>query len=66
VHETISGAVRTEKCPDGPTIHHFQNIEKDDLSLASRQVLYTKLHALDIIDGVEHTEPAVVDMDKVE
>lgn len=64
VHETINGAVRSAECPDGPTIHHFQNVEKDELSLAAREVLYTKLHAMDIIDGVEHSEPAVVEMDK--
>jgi glycosyltransferase involved in cell wall biosynthesis len=65
VHETISGAVRTEQCPDGPTIHHFQNLEKSDTDLLNRQLLYTKLHALDLADGVEHSEPPVVEIDKV-
>lgn len=66
VHETISGAVRTEQCPDGPVIHHFQNVEKDEASLLARQRLYTKLHALDVAEGIEHSEPPVVDMDKAE
>jgi glycosyltransferase involved in cell wall biosynthesis len=65
VHETISGAVRTEQCPDGPVIHHFQNVEKDEASLLVRQELYTKLHALDTAEGIEHTEPPVVQMDKI-
>lgn len=65
VHETVSGCVKTVKCPDGPVIHHFQNVGKEGLALASRQVMYMKLHAMDISEGVEHTEPPVVEIDKV-
>ncbi len=65
VHETVSGCVKTVECPDGPIVHHFQNVEKDETALLERQTLYTKLQALDIRDGVEHTQPPVVEMDKV-
>jgi len=64
VHETIEGAVRTEKCPDGPTIHHFQNLEKGPDGIKARADLYTALHKLDTDEGVAHTETPVVDMDK--
>jgi glycosyltransferase involved in cell wall biosynthesis len=64
VHETVEGAVRTAQSPDGPTIHHFQNVQKDDTSLIQRQSLYTKLYEMDVRDGIAHTEPPVVDMDK--
>jgi len=66
VHETIEGAVRTEKCPDGPVIHHFQNVEKNKEDLRARQALYTNLYEMDIAEGIEHNEPPVVDMDKAE
>ena len=65
VHETVSGCVKTIECPDGPTIHHFQNVEKGTSALEARQLLYTRLQALDVADGIEHTQPPVVEMDKV-
>ena len=65
VHETVSGAVRTEQCPDGPTIHHFQNVNKDNQALLERQMMYLKFQALDIKDGVEHYGSELVEIDKV-
>jgi hypothetical protein len=65
VHETVDGCVKTVQCPDGPVIHHFQNADKDEAALAARQELYTRLHALDVAEGIEHSEPPVVELDKV-
>ena len=65
VHETVHGAVHTEKCPDGPIIHHFQSVNKQESALRYRQELYTKLYDLDVKEGVLHSEPPVVNMDRV-
>lgn len=65
VHETVSGCIRTEHSADGPTIHHFQNINKNKEALAVRQEMYTRLQQMDIAEGIEHTEPAVIEEDKV-
>lgn len=64
VHEQVRNCIRTEKVDAGPTIHHFQNVNKDKNSLIRRKQLYESLYSLDIIDGVEHTEPPVIDIDK--
>jgi len=63
IHETVVGCVRTELAAGGPTIHHFQNVHKDDASLKKRASLYKRLHAADVGEGVEHTEPPVIDKD---
>jgi len=65
VHETVVNCIRTEKVVNGPTIHHFQNVDKGRKALQARQKLYTKLYEADLADGVYHEEPPVVDMDKV-
>jgi hypothetical protein len=64
VHERVHGCIRTEKSLEGPTIQHLQNISKDKEALKAREILYTKLYNLDIAEGVEHSEPPVIDMDK--
>jgi glycosyltransferase involved in cell wall biosynthesis len=66
VHEIISGCAKTGFAEDGPTIHHFQNVHKDDSLLAQRQELYERLYAADVDEGVEHEEPPVVEMDRVD
>lgn len=65
VHERVSGCIRTEQSIDGPVIHHFQNVQKDQERLAERQSQYTVLQAADIAEGVAHEVPAVIDRDKV-
>lgn len=65
VHETIEGCIRTEHCQDGPTIHHFQNENKDKAALLRRQELYTRLYNEDVAEGIVHEEPPVIDEDKV-
>lgn len=65
VHETVSGCIRTEHSPDGPTIHHFQNVQKDKDALIARQNMYMDLYHKDTADGVVHEEPPVIDIDKV-
>lgn len=65
VHETISGCIKTVHCPDGPTIHHFQNENKDKDALARRQELYTRLQQLDIDEGIVHEAPPVIEEDRV-
>lgn len=64
VHETISGCVRTEQAPDGPTIQHLQNVSKDAAALKARQEMYTRLYETDMAEGIHHNEPSVVDLDK--
>lgn len=64
VHETVAGCIRTEPSPDGPVIHHFQNVVKSDEDLARRAELYTRLYEADVREGVEHVEPPVIDLDK--
>lgn len=65
VHETVTNCIRTEKSLEGPVIHHFQNVHKDEAALKARQEMYTRLQNLDIADGIEHNTPPTVDMDKV-
>lgn len=65
VHETVSGCIRTEFAPDGPHIHHFQNAKKTVEKLKDRESLYTSLYKKDIIDGVKHSAPPVIEEDKV-
>lgn len=63
IHETISGCIRTEFCPDGPTIHHFQNVNTTPEQRMARCALYRKLYALDVAEGIEHLEPPVSEID---
>lgn len=66
IHERISGCIKTAHVDvdEGPTIHHFQNVNKTVEDLKVRHNLYQKLYNLDIADGVEHAEPVIADIDK--
>jgi len=66
VHETVSGCIKTEYAHDGPIINHLQNVNKSREDLERRQKLYTELYNLDIAEGIHHSEPPVVDIDKVQ
>ncbi len=65
VHERVQGCIKTIHLEDGPTIHHFQNVNKDKTALAARQEMYTRFRELDIAEGIEHEVPAVIEEDKV-
>lgn len=65
VHETIDGCRRTEHSEVGPVLHHIQNFNKDKEYLARREEMYTKLYNLDIAEGIFHSEPPVLEEDKV-
>lgn len=65
VHERVEGCVRTERSIEGPVIHHMQGVNKTTEDLSRRQKMYERLYALDIADGVEHSEPPVIEQDKV-
>jgi len=66
VHETVEGCIRTEHSIDGPVIHHFQGVGKNNERAKERQHLYTSLYEADIEDGIHHSEPPIVSIDKVE
>lgn len=63
VHETVSGCIKTVQSADGPIIHHLQNVNKDPDALKARAKHYRKLYDQDVAEGIEHSEPAVVDLD---
>lgn len=65
VHERIENCIKTVECPDGPIIHHLQNLGKGKDRLADRESLYTKLYNMDIAEGIEHEEPPVIEEDRV-
>lgn len=65
VHETAKYCIRTEHSIEGPVIHHFQNGNKNDDALKARREMYTELHNKDTSEGVEHTEPPVIEEDTV-
>lgn len=63
VHETVAGCIKTGYAAEGPVIHHHQNERKTEEALRDRAALYTTLYRLDLEEGVEHTEPPVLDID---
>jgi glycosyltransferase involved in cell wall biosynthesis len=66
VHETVFGCVRTAFAADGPTIQHFQGVYKLEQHKVERMDLYQELYNKDIEEGVVHTTPPVVALDKVD
>lgn len=64
VHEIIAGTDKTCEAPDGPHIHHFQDAFKSGNKLIERNNMYKELQEKDILEGVQHTEKAVQDLDK--
>jgi glycosyltransferase involved in cell wall biosynthesis len=66
VHETISGAVRTELAMKGPVIQHIQGIYKTEEQKQERALMYKRLYEQDLAEGILHTEPPVVAIDDVE
>lgn len=64
VHETVTGAVKTEHSLEGPVIQHLQNVDKGPEKKKGRARLYRELYNKDIADGVEHSESPVVEIDE--
>lgn len=62
VHETVAGCINTQSTCN-VTIHHFQNVQKDEQRLAERAAMYKRLRAMDIAEGIEHDIPAVLPED---
>ena len=65
VHETVYGCIRTEHSLRGPTINHFQNCVKTKDELKARATFYKKLYDMDLAEGIEHSDPPVIEEDDV-
>lgn len=63
VHEVLTGASDVRNAVDGPHIQHFQDSFKAGSRLASRNELYKTLYEMDLGDGVEHSGPAIAEID---
>ena len=64
VHEIIEGSSKRGESPEGPHIHHFQDVYKTGNKLKERNEHYKKLQGMDIAEGIEHKEPAVQKIDE--
>lgn len=66
IHEIVDGSEKRREAKDGPHVHHFQDVFKSGERLKKRNALYKELQRKDLEDGIEHTEPAVQEIDERE
>jgi len=64
IHEIIDGSDKRLDLLDGPCIQHFQDAFKTGDRLKTRNEQYKELQRLDILEGVEHKEKAVQELDE--